>query len=68
MRIFSLEITVTTAPERLPDNIPFKKAADLAVHLPDNHKVIVDIFIDNSIPVCPDLDDKWQLQFPLLII
>jgi len=44
----------------LPDNIPFKKPMDLDVHLPNNDKGIVNIFIDDSIPVCPDLDDNVE--------
>ena len=45
-------------PELLPDDLPFKEAAELDVSLSDNDKKIIDIFINDSISSCPDLDDN----------
>ena len=47
-----------TSPERLSNQIPFKAAQELDVDLPINDKGIVDILIDDNIPVCPDFGDN----------
>jgi len=43
------------SPLPLSENIPFQSAKELAVHLPPNDGGKVDIFIDDSIGVAPDL-------------
>jgi len=42
----------------LPENIPFPKSKELAVHLPINDLGIVDVFIDDYIAVTPDLEQN----------
>jgi len=54
----------------LSDEIPFSPAKELAVHLPPNDSGKVDIFINDSIGVAPDLGDvpTWViLAIPLAI-
>jgi hypothetical protein len=48
----SLQISV---PKCLPPNIPFGKALPLAIEIPPNDLGKDDIYIDDSIFVCPDL-------------
>jgi hypothetical protein len=45
------------APLSLPDSVPFCKARELSVSVPPNDRGKVDIYIDDSIGIAPDLDD-----------
>jgi hypothetical protein len=42
----------------LPDSVPFHPAKELAVLIPPNDLGTVDIYIDNSIGITPDLNDN----------
>jgi hypothetical protein len=44
------------SPLCLPDSIPFGTAKDLAVSLPQNDQGLVDIYINDTIGITPDLD------------
>jgi hypothetical protein len=43
------------APLDLPSTIPFHKSRDLSVYIPPNDKGKVDIYIDDSIGIAPDI-------------
>jgi hypothetical protein len=45
------------SPLSLPDSIPFCRARELSVSVPPNDKGKIDIYIDDSIGVAPDIDD-----------
>ena len=45
-------------PIQLDKSIPFTQAAELEVTLPQNDKGIVNVFIDDNIPVHPDFGDN----------
>jgi hypothetical protein len=45
-------------PLSLPESVPFHPAKELAVHLPPNNLGKVDIYIDDSIGITPDLHDN----------
>ena len=56
------------SPKHLPDNVPFTGALDLAIKVPVNDTGITDVYIDNLIPVCPNLgrnDDRASAAGPL---
>jgi len=44
-------------PLSLPDSVPFHQSRELSVKVPDNDKGKVDIYIDDSIGVAPDIAD-----------
>jgi hypothetical protein len=44
-------------PQPLADSVPFHQAKDLSISIPPNDCGKIDIFIDNSIGVAPDLGD-----------
>jgi hypothetical protein len=46
------------SPLSLPDDIPFKAAADLSVNIPLNTLGYIDIYIDDNIGVTPDVGDN----------
>ncbi len=57
-------------PKVLSESIPFHPAKELGVHLPDNLNGYVDIYIDDSIGVIPDLGEnslKLSRVLPLAI-
>jgi len=44
-------------PQPLADSVPFRPARDLSINIPTNDAGKIDIFIDNSIGVAPDLGE-----------
>jgi len=45
-------------PSYLPESTPFKALAKLAVTVPINDKGKADVYIDNVIAICPDIEDN----------
>jgi len=56
-KVFDLISKTIENPLPLDDDIPFHPAKELAVNLPPNDSGKVDIFINYSIGVAPDLED-----------
>ncbi len=59
-----------SAPNPLSDNIPFHKAKELAVEIPINDIGKVDIYIDDTIAITPDLtgnNERMMAAVPLAI-
>jgi len=57
-------------PSSLPPDIPFAQARSMSVNIPSNDKGKVDIFIDDSIGVAPDIGDvpkRYLRVIPLAI-
>ena len=46
------------APISVPDSIPFHQARDLSVEIPVNDRGKIDIYIDDSIGIAPDIADS----------
>jgi hypothetical protein len=47
-------------PKRLPPDTPYEPALPLAINVPINDKGKGDIYIDDSIFICPDLNDNIE--------
>ena len=47
----------------LPDNVPFKEALDLTVEVSVNDRGITDVYIDDLMPVYPNLGDNVEREF-----
>ena len=58
--LHSLNQHLISTPSQLDKNIPFTQAAKLNIPLPPSDKGIVDGFIDNNIPACPNIGDNAE--------
>jgi len=68
--IFDPVSDMIDTPSSLPDNIPFHTAKELSMSLPENSLGYIDIYIDDTIGVTPDLNDnalRMSRAIPLAI-
>jgi hypothetical protein len=46
------------APNPFPEFLPFYPANDLAIHLPINNAGKIDVYIENTAGITPEIDDS----------